>query len=183
MRKIIPNLLLIGCSLSLAIIPSVSLAGKAVPGVDTFRENVAKSFLQKANDPKSAFHKKLAKFNQEHVDGRNSAGVLPKTLSSTNIQVIPILGEDTFGRYCDKIATKPQHLLCHTTVNETYLVVIPYKMSVHKAATYDSLKFVVKSIKRVEWKVDSQEKEYDRHESIKIDEPIEASLKAGSEQL
>lgn len=125
----------------------------------------------------------MKQFNQEHTDGRNSKGVLPNTLTASNIQVVSIAGDDTFGSYCSSIANKPGHSKCYNSVSETYLILIPYKMSVHKATTYDSIKFAVKASKKAEWKMDEHEKQYDRHESLNIEEPAEVSVKVGSENL
>ncbi|WYL98244.2 MAG: hypothetical protein HEQ19_00615 [Gloeotrichia echinulata CP02] len=66
----------------------ISTASKAnapapVPGIDRLKQNVVKSFLQQANDPKSSFHKKLVQLNLEKTDGRNQNGVLPKTFGGS----------------------------------------------------------------------------------------------------
>ncbi len=167
------------------MISSVSFAAApvlAVPvaGVDSLKQNAVKSFLQKANDPKSALNQRLTKFNQEQTDGRNSSGVLPKTLTSTNIQVISIGGENQFGSYCTVIPAKPGNTKCTNGVSETFLILIPYKMGVHKAVEYDSMKFVIKATKSADWKMDEQQKEYDRHELIKVEDPTEVSVQAVS---
>lgn len=165
------------------MISSVSFAAapvRAVPvaRVDSLKQNAVKSFLQKANDPKSALNQRLIKFNQEQTDGRNSSGVLPKTLTYTNIQVISIGGENQFGSYCTVIPAKPGNTKCTNGVSETFL--IPYKMGVHKAVEYDSMKFVIKATKSADWKMDEHEKEYDRHELTKIEDPTEVSVQAVS---
>jgi len=41
---------------------------------------------------------------------------------------------------------------------------------------YDSIKFVIKAAKSADWKMDEQQKEYDRHESIKVEKPTEVSV-------
>lgn len=184
MKKLLSSLLLLVFSISLAMIylPSKANAPTPILGVNSLKQYAVKSFLQKANDPKSALHKKLLQVNQEHTDGRNSGGVLP-LMTTADIQVVSIQGEDQFGFYCRAIPSKPQHSQCDNGVDENYLVLIPYKMSVHKAKTYDSIKFIIKVVKKAEWKMNENEKESDRHESIKIEEPVEAFLKVGSEKL
>ncbi len=184
MKKLLSGVCLLLSSISVVMVSTATKANAPapVPGIDTLKQNVVKSFLQKANDPKSSLHKKLVQLNQEKIDGRNTNGVLPKTLTSNNIQVISISGEDQFGRYCHGIANKPDNFECENGVSETYLVLITYKFGVHKATEYESFKFAVKAEKTVTWKIDTQEKEYDRHESIKIEEPVEAVVQAGAEK-
>jgi hypothetical protein len=169
MNKFIPTLLLAGFSLSSLFVSSVSSA--ATPGIDLLKENATKSFLQKANAPKTSLHKKLVELNQ--VDGRNSNGIFPKTLTAKDIQIVTIDGEDQFGSYCSTIQGKPGHTKCSNGVSETYLILIPSKMGVHKAVEYSRFLFIVKASKKVEWKMNEKEKEYDRQELIKIDEPIQ----------
>lgn len=103
-------------------LPSKSYAPTAILGVNSLKQYAVKSFLQKANDPKSALYKKLLQVNQEYTDGRNSGGVLPLTLTTVNIQVVSIIGEDQFGFYCRAIADKPKHSQCDNSVDENYLI-------------------------------------------------------------
>jgi hypothetical protein len=147
-------------------------------GIDSLKSVVVNSFVQKANNSKSPLHKFLEEFNQEHTDGRNPKGVLPKTFTANDIKVVSITGENQFGRYCSNIPNKPGHLQCSNGVSETYFILIPYKMGVRKAVEYDSVQFIVEAKKDAVWKMDSQEKEYDRRETIKIGEPIQAAVKA-----
>jgi hypothetical protein len=153
-----------------------------VAGVNSLKQNVIQAFLRQANDPKSQFHQKLLQLNQETIDGRNQQGVIPKTLTVTDLQVILIDGEDQFGAYCQQIPNKPDHRQCENGVTETYLMQIPYRYRVHKATSYPSFKFVVKAEKNSAWKVDDKEKEYDRSESITVSPPVDAIIQAGSEK-
>ncbi|MBA3921395.1 MAG: hypothetical protein H0X31_06735 [Nostocaceae cyanobacterium] len=177
MKKLLLSVMLMISSVSFAVAPVLAVP---VAGVDSLKQNAVKSFLQKANDPKSALNQRLTKFNQEQADGRNSSGVLPKTLTYTNIQVISIGGENQFGSYCTAIPAKPENTKCTNGVSETFLILIPYKMGVHKAVEYDSMKFIVKVAKSADWKMDEQQKEYDRHESVKVEDPTEVSVQAVS---
>ena len=146
------------CSISLAMIylPSKANAPAPILGVNSLKQYAVKSFLQKANDPKSAWHKKLLQVNQEHTDGRNSGGVLP-LMTTADIQVVSIAGEDEFGFYCRVIPDKPKHSQCDNSVDENYLILLLYKMSVHKATTYDSIKFMIKLASKAEWKMNENE--------------------------
>lgn len=42
---------------------------------------------------------------------------------------------------------------------------------------------MIKVASKADWEMNENEKEYDRRESIKIEEPAEAFLKVGSEKL
>lgn len=169
MNKFMPTLLLAGFTLSSLFLSSVTSA--ATPGIDLLKENTITSFLQKANAPKTPLHKKLVELNQ--ADGRNSNGIFPKTLTVKDIQIVTIDGEDQFGSYCSTIQGKPGHSKCSNGVSETYLILIPSKMGVHKAVEYTRFLFIVKASKKVEWKMNEKEKEYDRKELIQIGEPIQ----------
>ncbi len=172
MNKIIPTMLLAGLSLSGLFVPSVSLA--TTPGIDLLKEITLKSFLQKANDPKALLHKKLVELNQ--VDGKNSNGLFPKILTAKNIQIVTIDGQDQFGSYCSVIQGNPGQSKCSNGISETYLILIPSRMSVHKAVVYRNFLFTVKASKDVEWKMDEKGKQYDRKELIKIGDPMEISI-------
>jgi hypothetical protein len=111
------------------------------------------------------------------ADGRNSNGIFPTTLTDQNIRIVPIGGEDEFVRDCNGIQAKPEHRKCSNGFFETYLILIPSKMGVHKAVEYEHFQFIVKASKKVEWKINENEKEYDRHESITIEEPTQISIK------
>ncbi len=167
MNKIIPILLLASISTSSLFISSPSTA--ATPGVNLLQNNVVESFLQKANNPKTALHKQLVELNQ--ADGRNSNGIFPKILTVKNIQIVTIGGTDQFGTYCSMMQNKPEHLQCSNEISETYLILIPSKMGVHKAVEYQKFQFLVQASKKFNWKKDEKEKEYDRQESITISEP------------
>jgi F0F1-type ATP synthase membrane subunit b/b' len=85
------------------LVLSTSLSTQAATpifGIDSLKQNVVKSFLQKANNPKAELHKQLQQFNQDNTDGRNSQGFIPKVLTANHIKIIPIGGEDQFGSYC-----------------------------------------------------------------------------------
>jgi hypothetical protein len=176
MNRLIFNALLMLSSASSVMGFSSQKLNTNVPGVDYLKSNVEKSFLEKANNPKSQLNKTLTIFNQDHTDGRNSNGVIPKTLGAGNIKIIPISGEDQFGRYCSQISNKPGHSLCSNGLTETYLILIPYKMGVHKAVGYDTIQFIVSAEKKAEWKMDAKDKEYDRKETIKVNEPTSISV-------
>jgi|GEM_PF-2214907 len=139
-------------------------------------KDVVKSFLQKANNPNSLIHKKLENLNQENTDGRNEHGIFPKILRESDIKIILINGEDDYGRYCYAITGKPGHLRCENGVSATYLIILPYIIQVHKATEYQSLIFTISAAKSSQSKLDENEREYDRRDSIKIDEPLEAPL-------
>jgi hypothetical protein len=183
MKKLISSLLVVISSISLVTVSTASQANAPAPilGVNLLKQKVTKFFLQTANDAKSPLHKKLIKLNQEYIDGRNENGVIPKTLIASNLQLISITGENRFGSYCNAIAEKPGHFQCDQAVSETYLILIPYKLAVHKAIGHQSFKFAVKAVKTTEWKRDEADKEYDRRESIKLEEPVEAYVQIGSE--
>lgn len=169
MNKYTSILWLASFSLSNLFVSSASKA--ATPGIDMLKENAIKSFLQKANNPKTPLHRKLVELNQ--ADGRNSNGIFPKTLTAKNIQIVTIDGQDQFGFYCSIIEGNPKHSECSNGVSETYLIMIPSKMYVHKAVVYNRFLFIVKASKSVKWKLNEKEKEYDRKELIQIDEPIQ----------
>jgi len=177
MYKFLLTALIMLCSTTATYGIQTSPSQAAELGVDSLKAEVVKSFVQKANNPTSTLYKLLDKFNQEHTDGRNPKGVLPKVLTTNDIRVLSINGENQFGSYCSAIPAKPGHAQCSNGVSETYLIVIPYKMGVHKATGYDSIQFIVESRKNINWKIDTQEKQYDRRESIKIDEPMQATVK------
>jgi hypothetical protein len=171
MNKFILTLLLIGCSVS-GLFGSSSLA--ATPGIDLLKKNAIESFLQKANNPKTALHKKLVELNQ--ADGRNINGIFPKTLTTKDIQIVSIDGEDQFGGYCSGIESKPEHFVCRQRVTETYLILIPSKMGVHKATDYQRFLFIVNLSKNIEWKRDANDRKYSYKESIEIAEPTQVPL-------
>ncbi len=176
MNRLIFNALLMLSSASSVMGFSTQKPNTPVPGVDSLRNNVEKSFLEKANNPKSQLNKTLTIFNQEHTDGRNSNGVIPKTLGVGNIKIVPISGEDQFGRYCSQISNKPGHSQCSNGLSESYLILIPYKMGVHKAVEHDTIQFIVNAEKKAEWKLDTKDKEYDRQETITVNEPTSISV-------
>lgn len=167
-------------SASIAMGSAVSKATAAEPGIDSLKQNVVNSFLQKANTPSAQLHKRLESLNQ--ADGRNPSGIFPTTLKASDIQVVSIAGENQFGRYCSQINGKPGHSSCQNGVSETYLILVPYKMGVRKAVEYNSIQFIIKASKNAEWKIDQREKEYDRQESLKIDEPVEVSVQPSSDK-
>ncbi|NJL63561.1 MAG: hypothetical protein HC903_19165 [Methylacidiphilales bacterium] len=172
MNQFTSTLLLAGFFVSNSLVSSSSLA--ATPGIDLLKENTIKSFLQKANNPTTSLHKKLVELNL--TDGRNSNGIFPKTLTIKDIQAILITGQDQFGSYCSALPGKATHFQCSNGVSETYLILIPSKIGVHKAVEYQKFQFIVEASKKVDWKKDEKDKEYDRKESIKISEPIQISI-------
>ncbi len=181
MKNLISNLILGVFSLSLNMVYSITPAKPATPNpaISLLRENVVKSLVKKANDPNSLLHQKLVELNKQATDGRNLNGVFPKTLTENNIQVIFIDGEDQYGRYCHVIPEKPEHLRCENSASASYLILVPYKTQVHKATEYESLLFTVQAKKTSKWKVDNKEQEYDRHDSIQVEEPVAISIKTG----
>lgn len=164
---------------SLVIMGSdVSTAAVTEPGINSLKPSVVNFFLQKANTPSSQLYKRLESLNIR--DGRNGDGIFPKTLRASDIQVVSITGENGYGRYCSQIKGQPDHYDCATGVSEAYLILVPSKMLVHKAVEYNSIQFFINASKDVEFKIDqlntNQEKEYDRHESIKIGEPVQVCV-------
>lgn len=176
MNKLAPILLLISLPLVGLFISSASPANTTTtPGINSLKQNLIKSFIQQANNPKSKLHHFIQKVNQDHTDGRNQLGVLPKTITANNIQVLPVSGENQFGSYCTN-TDKPEQSKCESKISETYLITIVYKMGVHKATEYNSLNFLAEVAKKVEWKQDANGKQYDRKEFINTNQPAPANL-------
>ena len=105
------------------------------------------------------------------MDGRNIDGIFPKILTAKDIQIVSIDGENLFGSYCSGLDSKPGHFKCAKGVYETYLILIPYKMGVHKATIYGKFIFMLKASRNIKWNIDNQEKEYNYQESIEISDP------------
>jgi hypothetical protein len=139
------------------------------PGINSLQNDTIKLFLKKANDPGALLYENLRKIN--NVNGRNPNGIFPKTLTSKDIQVVMIGGQNQFGRYCSRIESKPEHLRCSNGITETYLILIPTKIGVHKAVIYRPFLFTVTTSKKIVWYMNENMKEYNYTESIEIDEP------------
>jgi hypothetical protein len=172
-KSVARTLLLIGFSTSYCLFkPSGSFA--TTPGIDSMKKNAIESFLKKANDPKTPLHQKLVELNQK--DGRNPNGIFPKTLTTKDLQIVSIDGEDQFGSYCSQIEGKLERVKCTQEATETYLILISTKMGVRKATEYQPLIFVVKASKNIEWQRDEKDRESARRESIVIGEPRSISI-------
>jgi hypothetical protein len=169
MNKLVQLLLPIGFSAA-SILPSIP-ALAATPGLDSLQENAVRSFLQKANDPKTPLHQSLMKLNQ--ADGRNPAGIFPKVLKARDIQIVPIVGSNQFGSYCNEIVGKPQRRKCSRGIYEAFLILVQSKMGVHKATDYQRFLFVVKASRTFTWETDAGGGKFDRKESIVITEPVQ----------
>jgi hypothetical protein len=169
MNKLIQLLLPIGLSASGIFLSTRSLA--VTPGIDSLQENAVRSFLQKANDPKTPLHQNLMKLNQ--ADGRNPAGIFPKVLKARDIQIVPIVGSNQFGSYCNEIVGKPQRRKCSRGIYEAFLILVQSKMGVHKATDYQRFLFVVKASRTFTWETDEGGAKFDRKESIVITEPAQ----------
>jgi hypothetical protein len=141
----------------------------AIPGINSLQDDTIKLFLKKANDLGTLLYENLRKINE--VDGRNPKGIFPKILTDKDIQVVMIGGQNQFGRYCSRIESKPGHLRCSKGIAETYLILIPAKIGVHKAVIYQPFLFTVKTSKEIVWYMNEDMKEYNYTESIEIDEP------------
>jgi hypothetical protein len=141
----------------------------ATPRINSLEKNAIELFLKKANNPGTMLYDKLREIN--YADGRNSKGVFPTSLTVEDIQVVMIYGQDQFGRYCSRIKSKPEHQKCSTEITETYLILIPSKMGVHKAVTYRPFLFTVEVSRKVTWYMNEKMQEYHYSESIEINEP------------
>lgn len=156
----------------------VSTGAVTEPGINSLKPSVVNFFLQKANTPSSQLYKRLESLN--YRDGRNGDGIFPRPLKASDLQVVSITGENEYGWYCSRIEGQPGDRDCATKVSEAYLILVPSKQSVHKAVVYNSIQFFINASKLVEWKIyqigTNQEKEYDRHESIEIGEPVQVCV-------
>jgi hypothetical protein len=140
-------------------------------GINSLESDAIGTFLQKANDSQSLLYRKLKELNES--DGRNHKGIFPEVLTARDIQVIMIKGQNQYGSYFSRIKSKPDHLKYSKNITETYLILIPSKMGVHKAMIYSPFLFVLKTSKITEWNMDNNGEKYGYTELIKIDEPIQ----------
>ncbi len=112
MNKSTQLLLPMGFAISSLLLSVPALA--ATPGIDSLKENTVRSFLQKANDPKTLPHKNLLNLNE--ADGCNLNGIFPKVLKAGDLQIVPIEGSNQFGSYCNAIEGKTKRYKCSNGV-------------------------------------------------------------------
>ncbi|QDK46696.1 hypothetical protein DOM22_16810 [Bdellovibrio sp. ZAP7] len=91
--------------------------------------------LKDSKDYSSPIGKLIVKNDIE--DGRNHNGNINLPLSPKDIQITLIDGEDQFGFYCDERE-------CSNGKHGVFLVAIASQMGVHKAVSFDTVKFLVR---------------------------------------
>ncbi|QLY24885.1 hypothetical protein [Bdellovibrio sp. KM01] len=91
--------------------------------------------LKDSKDYSSPIGKLIVK--NDYVDGRNANGTINLPLSPKDIRITLIDGEDQFGVYCDEG-------FCSNGKYGIFFVTIASQMGVHKAASFDSVKFLVR---------------------------------------
>lgn len=136
MKSVLNSLLV-----ALMFVGSVAQADLGGPGLrdsltKEFHAVVLKKVMEDSKNSKSEIGKLIAKNDIE--DGRNSKGTINLPLSPKDIKITLISGEDQFGFYYDS-ETKTMS----NGKSAVFLVTIASIMGVHKAATYDSVAFVM----------------------------------------